>query len=92
MAGFERFENVWDALENDPVKAENMKLRSTLIMAISERIASEGLNQTQAAKRLNISQPRVNALIKGKIEEFRLDMLVNLAHQLGLQVSIEIVA
>jgi predicted XRE-type DNA-binding protein len=92
MAGFERFENVWDALENDPVKAENMKLRSTLIMAISERIASEGLNQTQAAKRLNISQPRVNALIKGKIEEFRLDMLVNLAHQLGLQVSIEIAA
>lgn len=92
MANMERFENVWDALEDNPVKAENMKLRSTLIMAISERIATEGLNQTQAAKRLNITQPRVNALINGKIEEFRLDMLVNLAHQLGLHVSIEIAA
>jgi len=79
-------------LEDDPIKAENLKLRSALMMAIAERIAAEGLNQTEAAKRLNITQPRVSALLKGKIEEFRLDTLVNLAHQLGLHVSIQIAA
>ena len=92
MRELQHFDNVWDALEDDPIKAENLKLRSTLMMAIAERIAAQGLNQTEAAKRLNITQPRVSALLKGKIEEFRLDTLVNLAHQLGLHVSIQIAA
>lgn len=92
MDDLQRFDNVWDALEDDPVKAENMKLRSTLLMAITERIAKENLNQTAAAERLGITQPRVSALLKGKIEDFRLDSLVNLAHQLGLQVSMRVAA
>ena len=92
MNDLHQFESVWDALEDDPIKAENLKLRSTLMMVIAERIAAEGLNQTEAAKQLNITQPRVSALLKGKIEDFRLDTLVNLAHQLGLQVSIQIAA
>ena len=92
MNDLHQFESVWDALEDDPIKAENLKLRSTLMMAIAERIAAEGLNQTEAAKQLNITQPRVSALLKGKIEDFRLDTLVNLAHQLGLQVSIQVAA
>ena len=92
MNDLHQFDSVWDALEDDPIKAENLKLRSTLMMAIAERIAAEGLNQTEAAKQLNITQPRVSALLKGKIEDFRLDTLVNLAHQLGLQVSIQVAA
>ena len=92
MNDLHQFESVWDALEDDPIKAENLKLRSKLMMAIAERIAAEGLNQTEAAKQLNITQPRVSALLKGKIEDFRLDTLVNLAHQLGLQVSIQVAA
>ena len=92
MNDLHRFDSVWDALEDDPIKAENLKLRSKLMTAIAERIAAEGLNQTEAAKQLNITQPRVSALLKGKIEDFRLDTLVNLAHQLGLQVSIQVAA
>ncbi len=92
MNDLQHFENVWNALEDDPIKAENLKLRSKLMMAIAERVAEKGLNQTEAAQRLNITQPRVSALLQGKIEEFRLDSLVNLAHKLGLQVSIKIAA
>ena len=92
MNNIQTFDSVWDALENAPVKAENMKLRSSLLMTITTRIEQEGLNQTQAAKRLNITQPRVSALISGKIEKFRLDTLVDFAHRLGLQVSIEVAA
>ncbi|MEE8058584.1 MAG: XRE family transcriptional regulator [Pseudomonadales bacterium] len=86
------FNSVWDALEDDPIKAENMKLRSALMMAITERIEVENLNQTEVAKRLGITQPRVSALAKGKIGEFRLDTLVNLAHQMGLHVSMQVAA
>ena len=39
---------------------------------------------------LKCTQPRVNALMQGKIDEFRLDMLVDSAHRLGLDVSIEV--
>jgi predicted XRE-type DNA-binding protein len=86
------FDSVWDALEDNPVKAKNLKLRAELLTVIISRIEESGLTQQETAKQLSISQPRVNALLKGKIEDFRLDSLVNLAHKLGLTVSVEIAA
>ncbi len=88
----ETFDSVWDALEDNPVKAKNLKLRSELLMAISQKILDEGLNQTEAAKQLDITQPRVSELLKGKINHFRLDSLVNMAHRLGLTVSLKVAA
>ena len=86
------FESVWDALEDDPVRRENLKLRSELMIKISETIKACSLKQQDAADLLQISQPRVSALMKGKIDEFRLDTLVDLAHRLGLHVSINVAA
>jgi predicted XRE-type DNA-binding protein len=87
-----QFDSVWEALEDDPVRQENLKLRSELMMTISETIKKRGLKQQNAAERLHISQPRVSALLKGKIDEFRLDTLVDFAHRLGLHVSINVTA
>lgn len=92
MSEDKQFSNVWDALEEDPVRAENLKLRSALMIEISERIKSEGLTQMQAAEILQVTQPRVSALLKGKINDFRLDSLVDMAHRLGLHVSLEVAA
>ena len=92
MSEITRFESVWDALEDDPIRQENLKLRSELMITISEIIKDRGLKQQDAAKLLHISQPRISALLKGKINEFRLDTLVDLAHRLGLHVSINIAA
>ena len=87
-----QFTSVWDALEDDPVRQENLKLRSALMMEIAERIKDQGLTQTQAAELLHITQPRVSALLKGKINDFRLDGLVDMAHRLGMHVSINVAA
>ena len=92
MSKNDRFTSVWDALEDDPVRQENLKLRSALMMQIAERIKAQGLTQTQAAEVLHITQPRVSALLKGKINDFRLDSLVDMAHRLGLHVSINVAA
>ncbi len=92
MSNLQSFDNVWDALEDDPVMAENMKLRSTLLMAITRNIKSRNINQTEAARLLEITQPRVRALLKGKIEDFRLDTLVNFAHRLGLHIDLKVAA
>jgi predicted XRE-type DNA-binding protein len=87
-----RFANVWDALEDDPVRVENLKLRSALMIEIAERIKDQELTQIQAAEVLHITQPRVSALLKGKINDFRLDSLVDMAHRLGMHVSINVAA
>ncbi|MEW8492483.1 MAG: XRE family transcriptional regulator [Candidatus Thiodiazotropha taylori] len=92
MSKENQFESVWDALEDDPIRAENLKLRSALLIAINEELNSRRLKQSEAAELLHITQPRVSALSQGKISDFRLDTLVDIAHRLGLHVSIEIAA
>lgn len=87
-----RFDNVWDALEDDPVRVENLKLRSILMIKIAEQIELRQLRQKQAAEALQISQPRVSALLGGKINDFRLDSLVDMAHRLGLHVNLDVAA
>jgi predicted XRE-type DNA-binding protein len=86
------FNSVWDALEDDPVRQESLRLRSALMMEIAERIKDQGLTQTQAAAVLRITQPRVSALLKGTINEFRLDSLMDMSHRLGMHVSINVAA
>ncbi|HEY7087040.1 MAG TPA: XRE family transcriptional regulator [Tepidisphaeraceae bacterium] len=86
----EVFESVWDALEDTPTEAENMKLRSSLMIAISEVVAKWGVSQTEAANRLGVTQPRLNDLLRGRIGNFSLDALVALAARAGLAVHLEI--
>lgn len=87
-----KFESVWEALEDDPVRVQNLKLRSAALIEITEKLAGMNLSQTEIAKILSISQPRVSALMQGKIHKFRLDSLVDIAHRLGLRVSIQVAA
>ena len=87
-----RFKSVWDALEDDPIRSENLKLRSALLQAICEHLAQKDATQVEISELINITQPRVSALQRGKINEFRLDALVDIAHRLGLHVSLEIAA
>ncbi|GAN81141.1 helix-turn-helix domain-containing protein [Acidocella aminolytica] len=86
----ERFTSVWDAIEDTPAEAENMKLRSALIMALKERITREGLSQSQAAKLFGVTQPRISDLLRGKINLFGLDTLVNMAVAAGLHVELRV--
>ena len=84
------YENVWDAIESDPVEAENLKLRSSLMLALKRHIKSEGLTQAKAARILGITQPRISNLIHGKIDLFGLDLLVKMAAIAGLRVTMRI--
>jgi len=86
----QRFASVWDAIEDTTAQAENMKLRSALMMALKDHIAREGLSQSQAAKVLGVTQPRVSDLMRGKIDLFGLDTLVNMAAAAGLRVEMHI--
>jgi predicted XRE-type DNA-binding protein len=84
------YASVWDAIEPDPVEAENLKLRSSLMLALTRHIKSEGLTQAQAAKVFGVTQPRISDFVCGKTDAFALDMLVKMATTAGLRVTMRI--
>jgi predicted XRE-type DNA-binding protein len=86
----ERYADVWDALEDTPEAAADMRLRSELMISIQQQVAGWGLTQTAAAARLGITQPRLNDLLRGKVGKFSLGALVDLAARAGLQVRVEV--
>lgn len=85
-----RFTSVWDAIEDTQDVAENMRLRSVLMTALRNHIVNTGMNQTQAAKVFNVTQPRISDLMRGKINLFSIDMLINMATFAGLHIEINI--
>ncbi|HLY56210.1 MAG TPA: XRE family transcriptional regulator [Stellaceae bacterium] len=84
------FDNVWDALEDTSAATANMTMRSRLLIAIERQVRSWNVTQGEAAHRLGITQPRLNDLLRGRIANFSLDTLINLASHAGLSVRIEI--
>ena len=86
----ERFASVWDAIEDTPEEAENMKLRSTLMLALKNYLTRANINQAQAARLFGVTQPRISDLMRGKINLFALDALVNMAAAAGLHVEIRV--
>lgn len=86
----ERFESVWDAIEDDPAERERLKMRSTLLIALRTKVAGWKITQAEAAKRLGITQPRLNDLLKGRFNKFSLGALFDLATRAGLRVKVTI--
>lgn len=86
----ETFETVWDAIEDTAAEAENMKLRSTLMMALERHIKMKGWTQGEAARELGVTQPRISDLLRGKINLFSLDTLVNMVVAAGLHVEMHV--
>jgi predicted XRE-type DNA-binding protein len=84
------FDNVWDALEDTPAEAASMTMRSNLLIAVDQHVRSWSITQAEAARRLGLTQPRLNDLLRGKIDKFRLDTLIDLATRAGLSVRIDI--
>ena len=84
----QKFASVWDALEEP--HAANMRARSALMIALRGKIEGWKVNQTAAARRLGLTQPRLNDLMRGRIDKFSLDALMNLARPAGLAVRLEI--
>lgn len=86
------FANVWDALTDSPEESSAMTARLELISAIIDVVDGWATTQTVAAKRLGITQPRLNDLLKGRFHKFSVDTLLVLAAKAGLKVEIKIAA
>ena len=81
------FASVWDAIEDSAAEAANMKARSEIMIAVQETIGAWNMTQADASKRLGVTQPRLNDLLRGKVDRFSLDALTNLAAAAGLRIE-----
>jgi predicted XRE-type DNA-binding protein len=86
----QRHASVWDAIEDTPAEVANMKLRSELMIALKNHIAGTQMSQARAAKLFGVTQPRISDLVRGKINLFGLDALVNMASAAGLHVEMRV--
>ena len=90
MTDKKRFISVWDALEDTPQEAASMKARSALMMALAEVIRESGMAQGEAAGLFGITQPRVSDLVRGKINLFSLDTLIDMAATAGMTPTVKV--
>lgn len=84
--------NVFTDLGFDAGEAVVLQMRAKLMNDLREFISSSGMSQTEAAKRLGITQSRVSDLMRGKWDKFSLEMLVSLEARLGRKVTLDFAA
>jgi len=86
----QEFSNVWDAIEDTPQQAASQRTKADLMMEIERIIQQRGMTQAEAANMLGVTQPRVSDLMRGKINLFSLDTLLDMATTAGLNPVIKL--
>ena len=79
--------NVFRDLGYGPEAAEHLRIRSVLMATLSGLIQDRELTQAEAARLFRVSQPRVSDLVRGKIDLFSIDTLVDMLARAGMKVE-----
>ncbi|MEG4108743.1 helix-turn-helix transcriptional regulator [Microcoleus sp. S13_C5] len=68
--------------------SDEMLMKAELVRQITEIVRQRKLNQLQAAEVLGIDQPKVSALMRGKLTGFSTERLFRFLNALGCDVQI----
>jgi len=80
--------NVFRDLGFSKEESEHLLVRADLLIQVQNAIASRGLKQAEAAKVLRVTQPRVSDLLRGRIDLFSTDGLIDMLARLGIGVRL----
>lgn len=78
-----RTRNPLELLAQDPVELSLVSLKSKMMFIITSMIREKGWTQAEAAKVLEVSQPRVSNVMNGQLSKFSIDMLIEMLGKLG---------
>ena len=78
--------NVFRDLGFSTEEAEHLLIRADLLIPLQKAIASRSLTQAKAATILRVTQPRVSDLLRGRLDLFSTDTLIDMLARLGLHV------
>lgn len=82
--------NVFEDLGFGREEAEHLRIRSALMGTLRQIIDARGLTQAQAAVLFGVTQPRVSDLVRGKIDRFSIDTLIEMLSRAGCQVEVRV--
>ncbi len=82
--------NVFRDLGFPPEEAEHLLIRADLMIELQRRIEAQGMSQAAAAKRLRVTQPRISDLLRGRIDLFSTDALIDMLARLGVEVRVRV--
>jgi predicted XRE-type DNA-binding protein len=80
--------NVFRDLGFSSDEAEHLRIRSDLLLQLQKAIKAKGLKQAEAAKLLEVTQPRVSDLMRGRLDLFSVDTLIDMLARLGIRVRL----
>jgi len=80
--------NVFRDLGFSPDEAEYLKVRAELMVNLQKVITARGLKQAEAAELLGVTQPRVSDLMRGRIDLFSIDTLIDMLARLGIRAKL----
>lgn len=69
-------------------EAEHLGIRADLMIQIEKVIKGQGLKQAEAAKLMRVTQPRVSDLLRGRMDLFSTDSLIDMLARLGVRVRL----
>ena len=80
--------NVFRDLGFSEEEAEHLAIRADLLIEIQKVVTARHLKQAQLAKLLQVSQPRVSDLLRGRLHLFSIETLIDMLGRLGVQVRL----
>ena len=80
--------NVFRDLGFSKEESEHLLVRADLLIQVQKAIASKGLKQAEAARVLRVTQPRISDLLRGRIDLFSTDALIDMLASLGIGVRL----
>jgi predicted XRE-type DNA-binding protein len=80
--------NVFRDLGFSRAEAEHLLIRSDLMIAVQKALDLRAVKQAEAAKILGVTQPRVSDLLRGRIDLFSTDALIDMLARLGIRVRV----
>ena len=72
----------------DPAESKVTALRSELATRMEQHLKFRGWSQTQSAPRLDITQPRLSLMMRGRWQGFSPNMLLIQATRAGLELEL----
>jgi len=82
--------NVFKDLGFDDEEAENLRIRTLLMLEIENHIRRQGITRDQASKQFDMTSSQVSDLLSGELDLFTIDMLVNILARAGVRLDIAV--
>lgn len=82
-------QNLYEMFSTDPVEFNLKALKAKLAIALVKLIRDNKWTQTVAAEKLQITQPRMSNLFRGKLEKFSIDAMLQMLVRVGYKLEMD---